>query len=436
MDPPTFRRRRVPSGVRVRFPLLPVFRRPETEDTSEPTNRLRSGSFWPSSKGVRAAMVTEGFLNVFKAKACIKLCPWKNHFVNAFASDPAVTFCPVLQNEKPVWGTSLVNSARMSHSDDAGAPSANEEQDAKEPLRLYPQPPSSGHLLFPSDVVLPQRHRHSSTSPSTSSTQTSEQNVEEAAAERYMVELTEMGLLVTGMENQNHDQKQNQQNRGTSFNVFEKTSWASVSCQGPQSSFASGLSVPVLDLSLPLEEQQLKKMESMFSFNFFPSAVATSVCLHLQNPYPIVSCLVNIGQDYVPDFLLRSKVGVYIEQHEMPHVHRPLDPDASGFMLFARQRRTENSVPVEHQNGETPGTKFSGHFDFLFVKIPFGSCIYTPPFSWHADCFLTGSWEVLYSTRGNNRTLHLFRTKKDGGKRTKNKNKRKRKRKNPGGLNS
>lgn len=90
-----------------------------------------------------------------------------------------------------------------------------------------------------------------------------------------------------------------------------------------------------------------------------------------------------IGEGYVDGYLhVASKGGgAYLEHHDRPHLHIPLDEDAGGYLLLGRR------------DGE----------DYLVsaFRIPFGSGIYTPPEVLHADPYLTGNYLVVYSVTEN-----------------------------------
>ena len=96
---------------------------------------------------------------------------------------------------------------------------------------------------------------------------------------------------------------------------------------------------------------------------------------------PIVR--MEIGAGYAEGFLqVASKGGgAYLEHHDRPHLHMPLDENAGGYMLLGRR------------DGE----------DYLVsaFPIPSGSAIYTPPDVLHADSYLIGNYLVVYSLTEN-----------------------------------
>lgn len=101
--------------------------------------------------------------------------------------------------------------------------------------------------------------------------------------------------------------------------------------------------------------------------------------------------LMNIGSTYVEHYLkLEEKGGgTYIEYHDRPHFHMPIDETASGHMILGHSR--------------------DGDFVFSGFKIPFGYAIYTSPYVLHADAYLVGNFLVIYSVTDDFSTV-IMRT--------------------------
>lgn len=97
--------------------------------------------------------------------------------------------------------------------------------------------------------------------------------------------------------------------------------------------------------------------------------------------------LMEIGAGYVDEYLHVAEKGggSYLEWHDRPHLHMPLDADAGGYLLLGR--RDENA----------DGT------DYLVsaFRIPFGCAVYMPPEVLHADPYLVGNYLVIYSVTKN-----------------------------------
>ena len=97
-----------------------------------------------------------------------------------------------------------------------------------------------------------------------------------------------------------------------------------------------------------------------------------------------------MGRAYVEEYLLRPEHGggAYLEWHDNPHFHRPKDEEARGFLIL--------------------GKKISKDLYRLSAfRIPYGCAIYTGPYVIHADSFLVGNYEVVYSTSRDYSTVIL-----------------------------
>ncbi len=101
--------------------------------------------------------------------------------------------------------------------------------------------------------------------------------------------------------------------------------------------------------------------------------------------------IVKIGPAYVKDYLhVEGKGGgSFIEYHDTPHFHMPLERSASGHLLLGRS------------DGD----------DYLLsaFRIPYGNAIYTPPNALHADPYLVGRYLVVYAVTENYSTV-VFRS--------------------------
>lgn len=103
----------------------------------------------------------------------------------------------------------------------------------------------------------------------------------------------------------------------------------------------------------------------------------------------------HFGPTYAERFLQVADKGggAFVEYHDFPHLHMPLDPAARGHFLLGRQ------------DGDT--------YRLSAVPIPPGTALYTPPGALHADPFLIGRYLVVYAVTETYSTV-VFRTG-DGG---------------------
>ena len=88
----------------------------------------------------------------------------------------------------------------------------------------------------------------------------------------------------------------------------------------------------------------------------------------------------DIGKDYIEDYLMNPEAGggAYLEVHNKPHLHMPLNAGASGYLIIGRKSHNEKRI-------------------FSAFKIPFGYAVYMPPWTIHSDAQLTGKYMVIYS---------------------------------------
>ena len=98
-----------------------------------------------------------------------------------------------------------------------------------------------------------------------------------------------------------------------------------------------------------------------------------------------------IGPASVADFLQVEGRGggTFIEYHDQPHLHMPLEPDARGHLLLGRAE--------------------GGDYLLSAFPIPQGLAVYTPPNVLHADPFLIGRYLVVYAVTEHYSTV-VFRS--------------------------
>jgi hypothetical protein len=99
----------------------------------------------------------------------------------------------------------------------------------------------------------------------------------------------------------------------------------------------------------------------------------------LDNAFPMPLFNMTIGCDYVKDYLLQPGLGdgFYMEKHNTPHVHIPIDTSSRGYYIL--------------------GNIISNNVYATAFEIPSGCAIYTPPNIYHCDGALVGNWNVMYA---------------------------------------
>lgn len=95
-----------------------------------------------------------------------------------------------------------------------------------------------------------------------------------------------------------------------------------------------------------------------------------------------------VGKNYVKEYIMKIAGGVYLEQHARPHFHMPLDPQATGYIIL--------------------GKFVEGGIHVSAFKIPFNKALYIPNNVIHNDCFLIGKYNVIYSKTPDYKTMLLI----------------------------
>jgi len=105
-------------------------------------------------------------------------------------------------------------------------------------------------------------------------------------------------------------------------------------------------------------------------------------------PLPIT--VTSVGQSYAVDYLFNANHGggEYLEVHDRPHFHMPLDEQAGGHLI----------IGTNDPNGAKKISAF---------KIPFGFGVLMAPWAIHSDAHLTGRYMVIYSATKNFSTVIL-----------------------------
>jgi hypothetical protein len=109
--------------------------------------------------------------------------------------------------------------------------------------------------------------------------------------------------------------------------------------------------------------------------------------LNLENNLPISMYKMNIGKNYVKNYLLVENLGngFYIETHDLPHYYYCNDPIPEGFLII--------------------GELIDNDIFLTGFKIPSNTGIYIPPNTFHSDAYLIGNYNVMYGKTPNYLTL-------------------------------
>lgn len=99
-----------------------------------------------------------------------------------------------------------------------------------------------------------------------------------------------------------------------------------------------------------------------------------------------------VGATYVEHYLMKADKGggTYLEHHDRPHFHMPLNQDARGHLIMGK-----------------PGG--DGEYLLSAFRIPFGSAIAMAPHVLHNDAYLVGRYMVIYATTDDFSTVIVRR---------------------------
>lgn len=100
----------------------------------------------------------------------------------------------------------------------------------------------------------------------------------------------------------------------------------------------------------------------------------------------------SVGPTYAEEYIYTGS-GAYLEWHDVPHFHMPLNERAGGHLVIGVV--SEDSI------------KLTG------FKIPFGKAIYMAPYTLHNDCFVVGDYGCVYAATTDFCTGTVFNNKKE-----------------------
>ncbi len=127
------------------------------------------------------------------------------------------------------------------------------------------------------------------------------------------------------------------------------------------------------------------------TLNFYGAhLIRSGEIFNLENNKPMPLFEITVGPNYVSTYLLQENLGngFYIESHDTPHYHQPLNENSSGYMIL--------------------GKRFEDQLIMSKFKIPYGCGLYTPPYVYHSDAYLVGDYNVIYNKADNYKTF-MFR---------------------------
>ncbi|WP_257263238.1 hypothetical protein [Endozoicomonas sp. ONNA2] len=106
--------------------------------------------------------------------------------------------------------------------------------------------------------------------------------------------------------------------------------------------------------------------------------------------------ITSIGEQYVDSYLMDQDKGggTYLEVHDRPHLHMPLNKDAGGYLIIGRHTQ-------------------EGDYLMSAFQVPFGYAIVMAPWVIHSDAYLVGRYLVIYSATPEFSTVIIRRKNGD-----------------------
>ena len=114
-------------------------------------------------------------------------------------------------------------------------------------------------------------------------------------------------------------------------------------------------------------------------------------------PLPLFTS--NRSANYAHDYLLESS-GIYVETHDIVHIHQPMDAASGGYWVLGREIGPDL-------------------YGFSALKIPFGTAAVMPPGVIHNDVYLTSRYRAVYGSRRSRAVRNssvILRDARDGAR--------------------
>ncbi len=142
------------------------------------------------------------------------------------------------------------------------------------------------------------------------------------------------------------------------------------------------LKLDVNSIDIPIAKTTINNL-SFYSTSLLK--IGDIVQFDIDNTLPIT--VMSIGQNYVKHYLLNENKGggAYLEYHNTPHFHMPLNENSCGHVILGR---IINEVCY-----------------LSSFKIPYGYAIYIKPNVIHCDGYLIGDYLVVYTKSDNYSTV-------------------------------
>lgn len=102
--------------------------------------------------------------------------------------------------------------------------------------------------------------------------------------------------------------------------------------------------------------------------------------------------------------------GYFVEHHDFPHIHMPLEDSAGGYIIIGKPLAT---CSIQKSTDDDAGNPDAGYtktrFAFTAFRIPYGYALYTPSNTLHGDGTLVGNYGITVASSSTPADTVLFR---------------------------
>jgi hypothetical protein len=145
----------------------------------------------------------------------------------------------------------------------------------------------------------------------------------------------------------------------------------------------------ISSLSIPVSETTINNLKY-----YGAKMIKVGDVFNMETDRELPVTIMKIGNDYVNNYIYEDGDGVYLEYHDTPHFHMPLNESSGGYLILGKRIET-------YQDNTTTYIELSA------FKIPYGYAIITNPYVIHNDLFLVGDYMVIYTKTNDYSTVTM-----------------------------
>lgn len=171
------------------------------------------------------------------------------------------------------------------------------------------------------------------------------------------------------------------------MSVIIKGDWCATKCEDEDESNILGKSCGLfIDVDKIIIPTQIATKETLAYYN--ARLIEHGETIMFESPTEIPQCYMSIGKSYVKDYIYGKKKGVYLEWHNTPHFHMPMNEESRGCLILGKQLSNDE-------------------YELSAFVIPYGYGVLMESFTIHNDLFLIGDYMVMYTLTDNYSTVVL-----------------------------